>query len=309
MFSHYSSAECVKKIRDILSSSEKAKTMQDKLSKYLGTLRNGLNTDQFAVAKECVDTDFFYYIIPKMNRLNFDNQTEFTTIFCCLIDREISNHKVTVEKFCKTSQLTDLLIKGAALSSTYLQCGKMLRECIHYQQFLPVIFESNTVWDLFSIALSEDFDLSSSGFATMKLLFTTKEATEFFVKNQAQFFKKYRELIQTDNYVAKRESLHLLGDILLDKANYNVMSAFVRSSTNLKVIMNILIEKSKSVQYEAFHIFKLFLANPKKPELVIEIFKRNKEQLLLYIDNFHPKEEDEQLDQEKDYLINQLNML
>jgi len=309
MFSHNSSSESCRKIRACLSNSEKSKNLQEKLNKYLCNLRNGLNSDQFAVAKECVDTDFFYFIIPKLELLDFDNQTELTTIFCGLMNREISGHKVTVERFCTSSELTDLLIKGSASSSTYLPCGKMLRECIHYPQFVSIIFNSKTVWDLFSIALSEDFDLSSSGFASMKLLFTTKEASDFFLNNQKEFFKNYRELIQTNNYVAKRESLHLLGDILLDKANYNVMSAFVRSSTNLKVVMNILIEKSKSVQFEAFHIFKLFLANPKKTDLVLEIFKRNKEQLLLYINNFHPKEEDEQLEQEKEYLIQKLNTL
>lgn len=54
---------------------------------------------------------------------------------------------------------------------------------------------------------------------------------------------------------------------------------------------------------------QLFLANPHKPPLVIEIFQRNKPQLLDYIENFHPKEEDEQLEEEKEYLIDQLNKL
>jgi calcium binding protein 39 len=43
--------------------------------------------------------------------------------------------------------------------------------------------------------------------------------------NFDQFFTKYnRMLIQSDNYVTKRQSIKLLGELLLDRSNYNVMT-------------------------------------------------------------------------------------
>jgi hypothetical protein len=67
----------------------------------------------------------------------------------------------------------------------------------------------------------------------------------------------YHALVLSSNYVTKRQSLKLLGEILLDRANYNVMTRYIASETNLKVMMNFLRDKSKNIQFEAFHVFKV----------------------------------------------------
>jgi calcium binding protein 39 len=40
----------------------------------------------------------------------------------------------------------------------------------------------------------------------------------------SQFFSSYTTLVMSSNYVTKRQSLKLLGEILLDRANFNVMT-------------------------------------------------------------------------------------
>lgn len=40
---------------------------------------------------------------------------------------------------------------------------------------------------------------------------------------------------------------------------------FISSKENLKTIMLLLRDKSPAIQFEAFHVFKVFVANPKKP--------------------------------------------
>jgi calcium binding protein 39 len=72
-----------------------------------------------------------------------------------------------------------------------------------------------------------------------------------------QFFTAYSALVQSSNYVTKRQSLKLLGEILLDRTNFNVMTRYIASEDNLKVIMNLLRDKSKNIQFEAFHVFKV----------------------------------------------------
>ncbi len=74
--------------------------------------------------------------------------------------------------------------------------------------------------------------------------------------HSVQFFAMYSRLINSSNYVTKRQSLKLLGEILLDRANFNVMTRFIAEEHNLKVIMNLLKDKSKNIQFEAFHVFK-----------------------------------------------------
>lgn len=64
-------------------------------------------------------------------------------------------------------------------------------------------------------------------------------------------------LVQSESYVTKRQSIKLLGEILLDRANYNVMMAYVESGENLKLCMKLLRDDRKMVQYEGFHVFKV----------------------------------------------------
>ena len=78
--------------------------------------------------------------------------------------------------------------------------------------------------------------------------------------NNLQFFLRYNTLLVSSNYVTKRQSIKLLGEILLDRANYNVMLEYVDSPEHLKLTMNLLRDKSKNIQYEAFHVFKVRLA-------------------------------------------------
>jgi calcium binding protein 39 len=72
-----------------------------------------------------------------------------------------------------------------------------------------------------------------------------------------QFFTMYTNLIQSSNYVTKRQSIKLLGEILLDRSNYNVMNQYISNEDNLKIMMNLLKDKSKNIQFEAFHVFKV----------------------------------------------------
>lgn len=61
----------------------------------------------------------------------------------------------------------------------------------------------------------------------------------------------------SSNYVTKRQSLKLLGEILLDRANFNVMTRYIANEANLRMMMNMLRDSSKNIQFEAFHVFKV----------------------------------------------------
>lgn len=82
--------------------------------------------------------------------------------------------------------------------------------------------------------------------------------TAYLATNFELFFGRFNNiLVQSDSYVTKRQSIKLLGEILLDRANYNVMMAYVDSGENLKLCMKLLRDDRKMVQYEGFHVFKV----------------------------------------------------
>jgi calcium binding protein 39 len=93
---------------------------------------------------------------------------------------------------------------------------------------------------------------------------------------------KYTGLLNSDNYVTKRQSLkvrsprararahvrtpvrltdagrsvQLLGELLLDRTNFNIMTIYISNPDNLKLMMNLLRDSSRNIQFEAFHVFK-----------------------------------------------------
>ncbi|MCO5583293.1 hypothetical protein L7F22_037203 [Adiantum nelumboides] len=52
------------------------------------------------------------------------------------------------------------------------------------------------------------------------------------------------------------------------------MTRYISNEENLKDMMNLLKDKSKNIQFEAFHVFKVFVANPKKPPVIENILRR-----------------------------------
>ena len=49
----------------------------------------------------------------------------------------------------------------------------------------------------------------------------------------------------------------LLGELLLDRHNFAVMTKYIGNPDNLKLMMNLLKDKSRNIQFEAFHVVKV----------------------------------------------------
>lgn len=118
------------------------------------------------------------------------------------------------------------------------------------------------------------------------------------------------KLLQSTNYVTKRQALKLLSELLLERLNYDLMTAYIGSAVNLKIAMGLLKDNRRMVNYEAFHIWKIFVANPSKTEEVTRIFVMNREKLLQFLPGFNEdREEDMQFKDEKSYCIRMIEAL
>ncbi len=125
------------------------------------------------------------------------------------------------------------------------------------------------------------------------------------------FFDRFNTiLIGSNSYVTKRQSIKLLGEMLLNRTNYNVMTRYVDSADHLKLCMNLLRDDRKMVQYEGFHVFKVFIANPKKSVPVQKILINNKAKLLKFLPAFlGDRTDDNQFQDERAFLIRQIEEL
>lgn len=184
-------------------------------------------------------------------------------------------------------------------------------------------------------------------------------------------FTEYEKLLNSENYVTKRQSLkvrlhsrsplgfclslngatpyttvmsvylsvclQLLGELLLDRYNFTVMTKYISKPENLKLMMNLLRDNSRNIQFEAFHVFKVkqlpfadtsdctcpflskqhlvcipkvFVANPNKTQPVLDILLKNQTKLVEFLSQFQTdRSEDEQFCDEKNYLIKQIRDL
>mmetsp|Transcript_6388 Transcript_6388/g.14205 ORF Transcript_6388/g.14205 Transcript_6388/m.14205 type:complete len:127 (-) Transcript_6388:300-680(-) len=116
-------------------------------------------------------------------------------------------------------------------------------------------------------------------------------------------------LVTSDNYVTKRQSVKLLGELLLDRSNFAIMTRFIASADNLKVVMTLLRDRSPNIQYEAFHVFKIFVANPHKEARVLDLLLRNQERLIGFMREFQNERADEQFVEEKHFLVTEIGNL
>ena len=86
---------------------------------------------------------------------------------------------------------------------------------------------------------------------------------------------------------------------------------YISSPAHLKDVMKLLRDRSASIQYEAFHVFKIFVANPRKEGTVLQLLQRNKAKLLQFLPGLLSSREqtDENFRDEKSFLIDEIHRL
>ena len=115
-------------------------------------------------------------------------------------------------------------------------------------------------WKFFDWIDNSTFEVSADAFDCFRLILTKHKqlVSTYISTNFDLFFERYNNiLVKSESYVTKRQSIKLLGEVLLDRAFYEVMTRYVDSGDNLKLIMWQLRDERKMVQYEAFHVFKV----------------------------------------------------
>lgn len=85
--------------------------------------------------------------------------------------------------------------------------------------------------------------------------------------------------------------------------------AYINDKNNLRLIMNVLRSTSTAIQFEAFHIFKVFVANPKKTIDIATVLYQNQAKIIAFLGDFCTDKEDEQFNEEKQLLIMTLKNL
>ncbi|XP_059650437.1 uncharacterized protein LOC132296227 isoform X2 [Cornus florida] len=207
-------------------------------------------------------------------------------------------------------ELLDFLVVWYDNKEIALNCGTMLRECIKVPSLAKYILESPSFELFFKYVELPNFDIASDAFSTFKDLLTkhAAAASEFLTAHYDEFFEQYEKLLSSANYVTRRQSLKLLSEFLLEPPNSHIMKRYILEVRHLKIMMTLLKDSSKNIQISAFHIFKVFVANPNKPREIKVILAKNHERLLALLHNLSAGKgaDDEQLEEEKELIIKEI---
>ena len=231
----------------------------EEANKIINQLKSSEDEQLLQVLQEFIASDALYLTLLHMQYYEFEAKKDLVYLFSVLL-RKHANTLVDylVDKETKQPQLLSYWIGNYNNAEIALNCGMLLRECIRYTGLAYIILENKQLLEqFFGLVELPTFDISSDAFATFKELLTKHPIDEFLEKNYDYFFEKYTILLNSQNYVTKRQSLKLLGELLLDKQNYTIMMKYIANVDNLKLLMNLLRDKSKNIQYEAFHVFKV----------------------------------------------------
>ena len=73
--------------------------------------------------------------------------------------------------------------------------------------------------------------------------------------------------------------------------------------------MYMLAEENEQIQFEAFHVFKVFVANPRKTQEISEVLRMNARKLIPYLRTLQENSDDASFLEEKTLLITELQKL
>ncbi|KAI4897246.1 hypothetical protein NFI96_005733 [Prochilodus magdalenae] len=268
---------CLEKLE--ASDNKKCEKVAEEVSKNLASLKEVLcgtgdkepQTEAVAqLAQELYNTNLFISLIANLQRIDFEGKKDVVHLFSNIVRRQIGTRTPTVEYISSHSQILFMLLKGYETPEVALNCGMMLRECLRHEPLARTVLFSEDFYCFFRYVELSTFDIASDAFASFKLL----------------------------------------GELLLDRHNFTVMTRYISRAENLKLMMNMLRDNSRNIQFEAFHVFKVFVANPNKTQPVLDILLKNQSKLVEFLSHFQTdRSEDEQFCDEKNYLIKQIRDL
>ncbi|KAL4796841.1 conidiophore development protein hymA [Aspergillus venezuelensis] len=323
---------------------------EDELAKQLshmklmvqGTQEIEVSTDQVhALIQAMLQEDLLHELAQALYKLPFEARKDTQTIFSHILrfkpphsnspDPPVISYIVH-----NRPEIIIELCRGYEHSQSAMPCGTILREALKFDVIAAIILYDQSKEGESAIRLTEvqpnvpqrgtgvfwrffhwidrgSFELSADAFTTFREILTRHKSlvTGYLATNFDYFFAQFNTfLVQSESYVTKRQSIKLLGEILLDRANYSVMMRYVESGENLKLCMKLLRDDRKMVQYEGFHVFKVFVANPDKSVAVQRILINNRDRLLKFLPKFlEDRTDDDQFTDEKSFLVRQIELL
>ncbi|KAK1416642.1 hypothetical protein QVD17_25757 [Tagetes erecta] len=263
------------------------------------------------LAQEFFKQDTCHMLIAFLPNFDPGTRQDVTHVIANLHRQRVNGQYLASQYLERNTPLLAMLLPGCDNSELALSYGAILRECIRHQVAAKYILESDHFKIFFKYIQDPSFDIASDATATFRDLLTRHKSTvaEFLSKNYDWFFLEYNSLLESPNYISRRNAIMLLGAMLLDRSNVSVMVRYVCSLDNMRILMNLLRDSNKTIQLEAFHVFKLFPANQRKPQEIVNVLIANRVKLIRFFSDFTFEKADEQFESDKAQVVKEIAAL
>jgi calcium binding protein 39 len=257
---------------------------------YIQDLLNAIEASTYTDAEKAqlfqgmLDADLPARALEVLPSLEFEAQKNIMRLFHKMV---LLGAEAVFEYVRSHHRILQLLLDGCGNVEVALHCHTMLQSCTLHSDLVVCMLEAGFAMELLKLAQHQSFDISADAFYSLRALLLTHkpEAAAYLEAHFKDFFVPYNELLQTADYVAKRQGLRLLGNILLDRKFTQVLNMYVWEGQFLQVTMNLLRDSSKAVQADAFHVFKVFAVVPHKRSSVRQILLKNRDRLVKLLDS------------------------
>lgn len=210
-----------------------------------------------------------------------------------------------------------------------LHFGSMMRSCLRHVSLYQELTITTERTERYVFPFLEkyvhlpNFDVSSDAMETLRIIIAgggdkhvdeqsqqamADIAANFLTRDyDAIWVERFNPLLLTEkaNYMTRRMALQILSTVLLTRSNYAIMIKYVAERDNLILVMKLLRDTSPHITLDAFHVFKVFVANPNKPPEIIKILSMNSSKLCAFLQTLHKEREeaDSQFRDEKALII------
>mmetsp|Transcript_112399 Transcript_112399/g.216503 ORF Transcript_112399/g.216503 Transcript_112399/m.216503 type:complete len:502 (+) Transcript_112399:3-1508(+) len=248
------------------------------------------------------DADVPLLLLEGLIELDFEARKMAQRLLCAAVRlATLVADDLTADYVRDHPRILQLLLEGCGTPELALHCSLVLQSCTRCARLSMLLLHAGAAFKLLDLTRHPSFDVSSDALASLHdLLLPVTHSTclpsaaagmhqaqisaqvAIYVEaNFSDLISGFHKLLEPDaGYVVQRQALRLLRKVLHRRSYEQVMQKYVCNARFLQIHMNLMLDRSKAIQCEAFCIFKLFVTNPKQPTRVQRILAKNSERLV-----------------------------
>jgi calcium binding protein 39 len=253
-------------------------------------------------------TDFIVVALDALQLFPVEQRKQFTNIFTGAVALQVGSGFPVAVLVHSHPDWLDKLLGFYDFPELAVCAGEMLRIYTKHEPLARLLQAPERLDGLFGHFTEAHFDVSADSFATFRELILSAPRADVYLREnwQAIVDRLHSTLVET-NYAPCRQTLKLIGELISTFDDFH--DAYLTDEKNLIIMMKLMVSTYKNISMEAFHIFKLFVAKDEKTDPILKILKNNSEKLMQFLRDLLDGVDDEDIQQDKEFLLNALATL